>query len=92
MISHNEKLCCPDCGGQLKVRDSKRRIVKDETGEQYIFMLRRLYCSQCKKLHTEMPDFMEKFKHYSKNVIESVLNGECDFCTADDSTIRRWKK
>lgn len=63
----------------------------DEEGEKYTFRLRRLYCEKCNKLHTEVPDFIEKNKHYSKNVIESVINGKCDYCAADNSTIYRWK-
>lgn len=91
-IKTNEKNICPDCNGILKVRDSKKRIVKDEDGMSYNFLLRRFVCCQCGKLHTELPDCIEKNKHYSKNVIDSVKSGVCNFCAADNSTIQRWKK
>lgn len=91
-IKTNEKNICPDCNGILKVRDSKKRIVKDEDGVSYNFLLRRFVCCQCGKLHTELPDCIEKNKHYSKNVIDSVKSGVCNFCAADNSTIQRWKK
>ena len=91
-IKTNEENICPDCNGIIKVRDSKKRIVKDEDGVSYNFLLRRFVCCQCGKLHTELPDCIEKNKHYSKNVIDSVKSGVCNFCAADNSTIQRWKK
>jgi len=76
----------------LSVRDSKKRIVKDAAGQEYIFNLRRLYCPHCNKLHTEIPDFILPNKHYSKRTIENVLDGTCDYFSGDDRTITRWKK
>ena len=76
----------------MSVRDSKKRIVKDAAGQEYIFNLRRLYCSHCQKLHVEIPDFILPNKHYSRRTIESVLNGTCDYFAGDDRTITRWKK
>ncbi len=57
-----------------------------------MFALRRLYCPQCKLLHTELPDFMIPNKHYTKAVIDGVRNNSIDYCAADDRTISRWKK
>lgn len=76
----------------MSVRDSRKRIVKDATGQEYVFNLRRLICPQCYKLHIEIPDFMLPNKHYSKHTIKSVLNGTCDYFAGDDRTITRWKK
>lgn len=72
-------------------RDSKKRIVKDSSGQEYTFRLRRFYCKKCKRLHTEIPDCILPQKHYSRNTIESVLNGSCDYFAGDDRTIARWK-
>ena len=85
-------MCCPDCGDKMRVRDSKQRIVQDESGEKYIFKLRRFRCDNCQKLHTEIPDCIAPYKQYGKNVIDDILNGECDYFIADASTIWRWKK
>lgn len=91
MINNYDVPLCPDCGSILTVRDSKRRSVKDANGHPHIFNLRRLKCTTCNKLHTEIPDFIATNKHFRKDVIESVINGNCDYCSADDSTLYRWK-
>ena len=82
---------CPACGGSVEVRDSKNRIIRDSDGVVHTFKLRRLRCLVCGKLHLELPDFMQPNKHYSKNIIKDVIDGKCDCCAADNSTIYRWK-
>ena len=82
---------CPDCQGKLRIRDSRQRKIKDEIGNEYVFRLRRFQCVDCKKIHIEIPDCIEPFKQYSKNTIESILSGKCNYYTVDDSTVRRWK-
>lgn len=82
---------CPQCGNVMKVRDSKRRKVKDENGTEYIFSLRRFQCGNCQKLHLEMPDCIVPYKQYSKKVIDDVLNGRCNYYIVDTSTVWHWK-
>jgi len=84
---------CPLCDGCLKYRDSKVRDVKDMFGETRSFSLRRLRCIICQKLHTEIPDIIQPYKHYDSHTIQSVLDDSEDakMCVADNSTIRRWK-
>jgi hypothetical protein len=85
--------CCPLCNGELVYRDSKSRKVKNIFGEIRNFLLRRLRCTGCKKLHTELPDIIQPYKHYDSDAIQSILVGsmERSVCAADDSTIGRWK-
>ncbi len=85
-------LVCPDCGGPLKVRDSKKRRVIWVGGEVRTFLFRRLKCQSCGALHQEIPDSVLPHKHYSRDVIELVLNGDYSCCPAEDSTIYRWNK
>ena len=68
-------------------------MLKDLLGEVLHFFLRRLRCEACNKLHTELPSFIQPYRHYSSDVIQSVLDGseEGSTCVADNSTIRRWK-
>lgn len=74
------------------MRDSRKRKVKDAAGKIYNFSLRRLKCPKCGSIHLELPDCIEPNKHYSKLTIEKVVNEEVDYCSADNSTIARWKK
>jgi hypothetical protein len=85
--------CCPLCGGRLTYRDSRPRKLKNLFGEVSNFLLRRLRCEECGKLHTEIPDIIQPYKHYDSETIQSVIDGtdSAQGCAADDSTIRRWK-
>lgn len=42
-------------------------------------------------MHTEIPDIIQPFKHFSSMVIESVLDGDVEKCSAEESTIKRWR-
>lgn len=89
-----EKSVCPFCIGELVYRDSRLRKSKDVIGNIISYLLRRLRCESCKKLHTEIPDILQPYKHYDSKTIQSVIdeNSDASFCVADDSSIRRWKK
>jgi hypothetical protein len=92
-ITVEESICCPLCSGELFYRDCRLRTLKNLLGEICHFLLRRLRCTGCKKLHTELPSIIQPYRHYSSDAIQSVLDGGeagAD-CVADNSTIRRWK-
>ena len=95
ITSVDEPCCCPLCSGDLVYRDSKPRISKNLLGEIRHFLLRRLRCQNqdCKKLHTELPNIIQPYRHYDSDAIQSVLDDSEDglACVADNSTIRRWK-
>ena len=91
-IRNMEAPLCPVCGRLMSGYDTRRRHVIDSSGAVYWFLLRRLNCSHCNKLHLELPAFMQAKKHYDARLIEAVLSGRSDSCPADNSTIRRWKK
>jgi len=84
---------CPLCNGWLIYRDRRLRYLKNLLGEESCYSLRRLYCAVCERLHTEIPNIIQPYKHYDSATIQSVLDGseEAEACAADDSTIRRWK-
>ncbi len=83
---------CPICGSELTVRDSRKRKAKDASGKEYIFKLRRLLCIHCAQIHLEVPDCLQPNKHYFRDTISAVINDSIEYCAADDSTIRRWRK
>lgn len=76
----------------MKVRDSKRRKVKNEVGESFIFSLRRFYCGNCQRIHLEIPDCIVPYKQYSRQAIDNIVNEKCNYHIVDNSTIFRWKK
>ena len=93
-IITDETSGCPLCDSELTYRDSKHRNLKDLYGKLRRFLLRRMRCKECNKLHTELPNIIQPYKHYESYVIQCILDEseEASKCAADDSTIRRWKK
>ena len=66
---------CPQCGGEMKIRDSKRRKVIFADGTVDTFVLRRYKCTVCGRVHLELPDIMVPHKHYSRSAIIDTING-----------------
>ena len=91
IINHDPAIC-PFCKEALKVYDSHPRKMIIENGQALTFRLRRLICPSCGTLHLELPDIMEKNKHYAKHVIIKALSSIYSDCPADNATIIRWKK
>ena len=83
---------CPDCMQTMKIIGSRKRIVKDIIGEQYVFSLRRMKCEKCNVIHIEIPDCIIPHKQYSKDAINTAIKGQCDYYTMENSTVFRWKK
>lgn len=48
-------------------------------------------CENCGKLHTELPDCMQPYKHYEADAIQAEIDGSKENPSADESTLRRWK-
>ena len=77
----------------MTARDSRLRFVIRENGDRETWIVRRLRCRSCGKLHTELPDFILPFKHYEAQTIQRTLDEEPDnSCAADDATLRRWRQ
>jgi hypothetical protein len=88
-----ETLFCPFCRGTMAARDSRPRLVIREDGSRETWVVRRLLCRSCGKIHTELPDFILPYKHYEASAIQKTLDEEPDnSCPADDSTLRRWRE
>ncbi len=90
-VVSTEPRYCPSCHGPVKVRDSKRRQLIYSNGIK-TFHLRRLKCQHCGALHLEIPDLIIPHKHYSREIIESAINGSLSSCPAENSTIYRWNR
>ena len=72
-IRNVEAPLCPDCGRLLSGYDTRKRHVIDSSGAVYWFLLRRLNCPCCQKLHLELPAFMQPKKHYEAQLIRDEL-------------------
>jgi uncharacterized protein YbaR (Trm112 family) len=93
LIKSKESSVCPICSGVLKVRDSKRRkliCTAEEIAVKW-YRLRRLVCESCGKLHTELPDCMQPYKHYEADAIQAEIDGSQENPLADDNTLKRWR-
>ena len=65
---------CRECNGLLKYRDKVLRGQKQIGGERKLYMINRLKCTGCGKLHRQLTDGMVKFKQYAAEVIEDVID------------------
>lgn len=72
---------CPLCQGQLKYRDSRKRICRHEGGTKDILLIRRFRCTKCNSYHNELPDMLLPYKHYEAEIISGVVDG---IVTPDD--------
>ena len=87
---------CPTCTSLLKYRDSRPRIHRTYNGETSWLIVRRLKCPSCRRLHTELPDTVTPYKHYSTEIIENVVDEVStpeDLTTEDypcERTMKRW--
>ena len=89
---------CPVCGNLLKYRDRRQRIIRTEDGRTLWCTVRRFKCTNCNRLHTEIPKQLTPYKHYQTSSIEDVIDGvtdESDPATADgpsEQTMKRWRR
>ena len=81
---------CPDCQIEMKIRDSKRRIIKLIDATRLYINLKRYRCSCCGSVHTELPDFLLPYKQYPKTIIDKAIMGDTEKLGIDNSTIRYW--
>ena len=78
-IRSKEDARCPECQGELKVRDSKVRSIKfRDKPEKTKLVIRRMVCRDCNTLHSELPDTVVPYKRHARETIESIVNEEED--------------
>lgn len=87
-----ETISCPVCGGRLYHYDSRSRAVRIDEEKKYYFLLRRLRCEGCHKLHLELPDFLLPGQRSFKAVIEQALRSGLVPVVKDPRTPARWRK
>jgi len=89
-VRSNEKPACPNCDSPLKVVGSRKRKVYEADGSRRQLIIRRLYCTNCRCIHHELPDIITPRKRYSTDTIEQVLSEKSqDFFPGEGSTMIR---
>ena len=85
-------ILCPVCDGFVYMHGTyKRKIIISEFDVKTIIII-QVRCKQCRKVHAVLPEFIAPKKQYDFNLIKNAVeNKEFETCSADDSTIRRWK-
>ena len=91
-IRNHDAPLCPDCGSLCSGYDTRSRRVIGDDGQTTIYRLRRVRCPVCDVLHIELPDFMRPRKHYAAAVIDNAVAGDGGDCSAENTTIWRWRK
>ena len=92
-VRSGEQNPCPCCGGHLKVIGSRKRKYINGIGEKVVLIIRRLQCSQCSRVHHELPDILVPYKRYGSESLEAVIYEDKELTVAaDDSTISRWRQ
>jgi rubredoxin len=71
----NDKLTCPNCGGDLKYYDKVQRIVRTKGRNSKWIEMRRFRCVDCGHVHRELPDYIFPYKQYEVEIIRGVLEG-----------------
>jgi len=82
---------CPCCNGRLEVIGSRRRKCINSAGDKIVLILRRLQCSNCERVHHELPDILVPYKRHCSESIEAVISGNTQSVAADESTMTRWR-
>lgn len=83
----------PCCGEELRVIGSRKRKIVSGGGDHRLLVIRRMRCSQCRKIHHELPECIVPYKRYESECLEQVVSKSETASTvaADDATLRRWK-
>lgn len=77
----------------MQCKDRRERIGRSYDGEKKIYLVRRMYCRDCRRMHTELPDFLIKYKHYEAQIVEDGIEEQIPaWCNHPvPETIRRWQ-
>lgn len=78
----------------MKVIGSRKRGLRQSSGERMVLVVRRLRCKVCGRVHHELPDILVPFKRYGAESIEAVITTSASALNvaADEATINRWKR
>ena len=90
-VNANVALHCPICGGTLVFLSRRSRFVISYTGDKERLKIRRMRCSECGKIHHELPDYLVPYKWHCAETIESVITGNSENVPCETNVIRKIK-
>lgn len=88
-VRSEEIIPCPCCQGHLFVIGSRPRRSLKSSGESITFIVRRMRCVDCHRIHHELPDTLVPYKRYDRDSIEKMVLEPQPAVAADESTLRR---
>lgn len=62
---------CPNCNDKMQRRGFIKRLLRIEYGKKIFIKVPRYYCKNCNKWHRFIPDFVEPYKHYRKDILDN---------------------
>lgn len=94
LVKCAESIPCPCCGEQLSVIGSRKRKCKSSDGQTKVLIIRRLRCTNCRRIHHELPDCLVPYKRYESASIEQVAaeSSESSDIAADNATLYRLRE
>jgi hypothetical protein len=54
-----------------------------------MYIIRRLRCEDCRKIHHELPDIVVPYKRYCAEAVEKIIGSNAEGLSCEESTIRR---
>jgi len=80
LIESEEECICTECKSRLRYRDKVLRIQRYPDSEPKWFAISRLKCTNdsCGRIHRQLPDEMVKYKQYSAETVEDVVDEVID--------------
>ena len=91
-----QKKICPCCKGKLKIKDTRKRIIRTDQGKINWIQIYRMRCLQCQKIHSELPDCIVPYKQYAtkhiKIALEAYVDKKKSYFSIENSTYIRWYK
>jgi hypothetical protein len=88
----DEPLNCPacDCPNLIKKGWRRRKLILI-IGTLIVFLVRRVKCKSCGKIHHVLPDTIVPYKRYDADTIEEIIEGDPYETRCEESTINRIK-
>lgn len=90
------EIACPVCGGSLHLYDHVMRTIRTKRGIKNHIYIRRVKCSECGKIHRELPTHVLPYIQYDKDIVMGVLSGQINSDDLDyedypcEMTMIRW--